>query len=344
MRTTIEILAAVLILVLLPMPVSAQSVDKKSASSLSIVRGNIESPNGKAVYDEEMSGSTRQDGFGTVLPSAVTVENVVQLILPKTNASLATLVGMKRWPYQKDVYVAFICIAPSQSAKDRAVKYNNGKPICSPSQVEVRPSGKPGEWEAAGVYLMAIGMLKLDTQGHLSLASTVISWSGDGGSPLGANWEHSNLFGPIGINHWKDEENEKMKSEQFFPSEIYKLDFAKYAIADGNIAFGIRSGMNEGYSGGGASFQFLTLFAVIDGELRAIFSEPMYYFKDIAGNWNDDGTRNHDVYEGENTVSVSEAKVNGYFKLIVKSKKKPWRKSFRWNPNTQRYVPSERDD
>lgn len=338
MRNTLKILAVVLISVSLTMPVAAQSANPKSASSLSQVRGKIESRNGKAVYDEEMIGSTRQDGFGTVLPNGVTAENVVRLLVPKANASLATLVGMKRWPYRKDMYVAFTCIAPSQLIKDRVIKYNNGKPMCSPEQVEFIRSDKPGEWKVAGNHLVALGVVSLDAQGHLSLASTVISWSGIDGSPLGTTWQHSNLYGPGGINHWKDEESEKLKSEQIFPSEIYKLDFAKYTLTNDNIAFGIRSGINEGYSGGGANFQVLTLFAVIDGELRAIFSEPMYYFKDIAGNWNKDGTRNHEVYEGENTVSVSDAKTNGYFRLIVKSTKKRWRKSFLWDQNLRRYL------
>jgi hypothetical protein len=326
LRTTAEILAAILISVSLIMPVSAQSQNPKSVSSLSRVPGNIESPNGKVVYEEQMSGSTRPDGFGTVLPTGVTAEDVVRLILPKANASLATLVGMKRWPYGKDMYVAFACIAPNQVTKDSAIKHNNGEPICSPGdKVVIEPSGKPEEDE----YRMALGMLKLDDQRQLSLASTVISWSGIDGSPLGASWEHSNLVGPAGSDDGEME---------FFPRDIYRLDFAKYAITSSNVAFGIRSGISEGYAGGGGNFQILTLFAVVDGELSAIFSEPLYYFQDLAGDWNEDGTRNHDVYEGENIVIVSEATANGYFKLLVKSKKEQWRKSFRWDPSIRRYV------
>ncbi|GHU05123.1 hypothetical protein FACS1894158_06980 [Betaproteobacteria bacterium] len=326
LRTTIGTFFAVLVSVSFTMPVFAQS--KKSASSLSDVRRNIDSPNGKAIYDEQMDGTTRQDGFGTILPDGITAENVVQLLLPKANASLATLVGMKRWPHGKDMYVAFVCIAPSQRTKDDAIKYNNGKPVCDLMMTGYRESGE---------YLMAVGMLQINTNRHLSLVSTSISWLGIEGSPLGAKWSNSNLFGPVGINHWKDEESEELKSELLFSSAIYRFDFAKYAITDNNIAFGIRSGMGEGYSGGGAEFQILTLFAVIDGELRVIFSEPMYYFKDIAGNWNKNGTRKHEIFEGENTVSVSKTTTNGYFKLIVKSKKNSWHKSFVWNPNTRQY-------
>ncbi len=343
LQTTTGILASAVISASLIASAFAQSVNPKSASSLSHVPKNIDSPNGKAIFDEEMNGSTRQDGFGTALPNGVAAEDVVRLILPTANPSLATLVGMKHWPHGNNKYVAFVCIAPHQLSRERAIQYNNGKPLCCPWQVGAVPGRKPGECEAVGDYLMAVGMLQLDTEGHLSLASTVVKWSGIEGGPLGTNWQHSNLFGPGGINHWKDKESEKLKSEQFFPVDFYKFDFAKYAITKGNVAFGIRSGMNESYSGGGANFQILTLFAVIDGELRVVFSEPMYYLKDIAGRWNKDGTRNHGVYEGENTVGVSNTMANGYFKLIVRSREKPWHKTFRWDPNVRRYVASGRD-
>ncbi|WP_156912916.1 hypothetical protein [Methylocaldum szegediense] len=339
MRTTAKILAATLISVSLILPASAQNPNPKSVSSLSRVLGTIESPEGKAIYEEQMSGSTRPDGFGTVLPRGVTAEDVVRLILPKADPSLATLVGMKRWPYGKDMYVAFACIAPNQATKDSVIKYNNGEPICSPrDKVVVDPSGNPED-----EYLMALAMLKHDEQKRLSLASTVISWSGIEGSPLGASWEHSNLVNPDGIA-WSEDKDNESRYALFFPEEIYRFDFAKYAITKSNIAFGIRSGISKGYAGGGGNFQILTLFAVVDGELRAIFSEPIYYFQDIAGDWNEDGTRNHNIYEGENIVIVSEATANGYFKLlvkpkkIVKSKKKPWHKSFRWDPTIRRYV------
>lgn len=340
MGNTTGTLAAVLISIsiTITMSIPAQGESPKKTSALSQVPERIDSPNEKSIYDQQMSGAALPDGFGTSLPAGVTADDIVRLLLPQANTSLSTLVGMKAWPYSENTYVAFACIAPNQVTKDRALKYNNGKPICSPWQVEAKPGSKPGESEPAGDYLMAVGFVQKATDGRLSLASTVVSWSGIEGSPLGTTWNHSNLFGPEGINHWKDKESEEMKDEMFYPSQIYKLDFAKYAISDSTIAFGIRSGMTESYSGGGASFEVLTLFAVVDDKLRVIFSQPISYFKDIAGDWNEDGTRNHEIYDGENIVIVSSEKENGYAKLIVKSKKKSWRKSFHWDRNSLSYV------
>ena len=341
MKITYGIVAAALISVSLTMPAAAESTKPKSVPSLSDIRPNIESPAGRSFFDEEMNGATRQDGFGTVLPSGVTAEDVVHLMLPEANASLATLVGMKRWPYRKDIYVAFVCIAPSQLIKDRVIKGNNGHPFCSPQETETVPDpDKPGRRKAKGDHLMAIGMLRFDAQEHLSLASTVISWSGINAGPLSASWEHSNLAGPPGDVPDSMEDEKNKGDERDYPGEFYRLDFANYAITNDNTAFGFRSGINIGYSGGGANYQILTLFAVIDGNLRVIFSEPIYYFQNIAGNWNEDGTRNHDIYEGENTVSVLKSATDGYFKLLVKSKKERYRKIFHWDPNTKKYVPS----
>lgn len=85
----------------------------------------------------------------------------------------------------------------------------------------------------------------------------------------------------------------------------------------------------------------MTLFAMVDGELRVIFSEPMYAFKDVAGEWNKDRTRQHHVYESENTLRVAQTAHHGYFDLIVQAKKKGWRKVFQWDPRVRRYVAIE---
>ena len=222
MTNTPGALAAVLILLSMAMPSPACGDSPKSAPTLSQVRGKIDSADGKAIYDQQMSGSTRTDGFGTNLPAGLATDDIVRLLLPKANASLATLAGMKNWPYKENMYIAFACIAPNQLTKERALKYNNGKAICNPWQTETKPGSKPGEWVSSGDYLMAIGMIRKDGD-RISLASTVVSWSGVEGSPLATKWSHSNLFGPGGINQWQDEETEKMKSALLYPSERQHL-------------------------------------------------------------------------------------------------------------------------
>lgn len=312
----------------------AQNAPPKMTTSLSQVRSNIDSPNGKAIFDQQMSGATRPNGFGTDRPSGVTFTDIVRLILPQENAAFATLVGIKRWPLQQNLYVAFVCLAPTVAARNDALQYNNGQPICSPWQEMLESS-------VSGKYRMAVAVLQLNAEKRLALASNVLSWSGVESSPLGARWKNSNLFGPLGINDDEDKESHRLKEQLFFPSDLYKFDLANYAIAEGQVAFGLRSGLNESYSGGGANFQILTLFAMVDGELRVIFSEPMYAFKDVAGEWNKDRTRQHHVYESENTLRVAQTAHHGYFDLIVQAKKKGSRKVFQWDPRVRRYVALE---
>lgn len=312
----------------------AQNPPPKTVPSLSQVRGKIDSSRGQAIFDQEMAGAPRPNGFGADFPSGVTSADIVRLILPKDSAALATLVGLKRWPQQLERYVAFVCLAPTIVAKQDALQYNHDQPLCSPWQETLESS-------LSGKYRMAVAVLQLNAEKHLELASNVVSWSGVERSPLGARWKHSNLFGPLGINDGDDPESVAQKDQFFFPSDLYAFDLANYAIAEGVVAFGLRSGLSESYSGGGANFQILTLFAIIDGELRVILSEPMYAFKDVAGEWNKDRTRQHHVYESENTLRVAQTAHHGYFDLIVQAKKKGWRKVFQWDPRVRRYVALE---
>lgn len=315
-------------------PTLAQNAQTKSVGSLSHVRNTLDSASGKAIFDQEMAGATRPNGFGADRPNGVALADVVRLLLPQQNAALATLVGVKRWPQQQDQYLAFVCLAPTVTARNHALQYNNGQPMCSPWQETLESS-------ASGKYQMAVAVLQLNAEKRLALASPVVSWSGVEGSPLGARWKHSNLFGPLGINDDEDKESQRLKDQFFFPSDLYQFDLANYAIAEGQVAFGLRSGLSESYSGGGANFQILTLFAIIEGRLRVVFSEPIYVFKDMAGDWNKDGTRQHHVYEGENILRVTQIAHHGYFDLIVQSKQKGWRKVFQWDPRALRYMATD---
>lgn len=313
------------------LPLYAQNDLPKKVPSLSHVRSTIDSARGKAIFDQEMAGATRPNGFGSDLPTGMTSTDIVRLVLPNDHAELATLVGIKRWPQQAGRYIAFVCLAPTAAAKQSALQYNHGQPLCSPWQetLESKPSGS---------YRMAVAVLQLNAEMRLELVSHAISWSGVERSPLGARWTYSSLFGPLGINDGDAPESATLKAQWFFPTDLYALDLANYAIAEGTTAFGIRSGLSESYSGGGANFQILTLFAIINGELRMIFSEPMYAFKDLAGDWNKNGSRQHHVYEAENSVRIAQTAHHGYFDLVVQSKQKGWRQVFQWDPNARRYL------
>ncbi|VVE37876.1 hypothetical protein PHO31112_03989 [Pandoraea horticolens] len=44
--------------------------------------------------------------------------------------------------------------------------------------------------------------------------------------------------------------------------------------------------------------------SVLRDALRVVFAAPMMYYKTIAGDWNQDGVRNHDVYDAGNVMNV----------------------------------------
>jgi hypothetical protein len=55
---------------------------------------------------------------------------------------------------------------------------------------------------------------------------------------------------------------------------------------------------NEGYAGGGGSFEAeLLLDAATDGTLRPIACYAINSYQMVAGEWNQDGSRNHDEYQ-----------------------------------------------
>jgi hypothetical protein len=122
------------------------------------------------------------------------------------------------------------------------------------------------------------------------------------------------------------------------PQEYQKFDFAKYQISDHKIAFGIRVGWFEGYSGGGAFFQGLMLFVQDEDKIENVFAEPMGYFKNIAGDWNEDSTREHFITQEENVLIILPHKTNGYFDIKLSSINGTWSRLFTWDKNQGRYL------
>lgn len=120
-----------------------------------------------------------------------------------------------------------------------------------------------------------------------------------------------------------------------------RYDFASYRLSPNILAFGIRYIAHVGYSGGGAIDEAITLFAIIDGQLRPVFAAPTYHFANYAGDWHEDGTRDHDIQENEYIIQVLPTSTHGMKDLkwseLGKAKKiKPV--IYRWNVAKKKYV------
>lgn len=83
----------------------------------------------------------------------------------------------------------------------------------------------------------------------------------------------------------------------------------------------------------------MTLFAMINGQLTPILTVPTYYFEDLAGSWNDDGTRQHHIEKSEHILILSKQKTKGFYDIIYKEKgtTKSEKIVYYWNDKTLKY-------
>lgn len=101
-------------------------------------------------------------------------------------------------------------------------------------------------------------------------------------------------------------------------NELVRIDHSKFQIAADQKAFGIRIATNQGYAGGFSHNQNIVLFIIKNNTLIPILNEPIYVLNNLAGEWNKDGTRKHDIQEQEWAVIIKATTHNGYYDLALK--------------------------
>lgn len=293
----------------------------KSASSLGEVPQLIQSKDGLENYRNQMGGAPKTDGFGTELPKGLSARTIVNLIAPGRDSSLATLVGAKPWPYHPDWFVTIACFAQSKAEYQHDKKYAGNKPSCSKYYDGQGYFDKP-------VYLGIIAYSP-DAGKPMLIASY--------GKPLDirTSWKYSYLPGPQGKFDVPGSEESDL-----LPEEYERFDFAPYKLNESDTAFGLRLAWNDGYSGGTGYFEALALFKIEEEKLLNILSEPIYFYQDLAGAWNKDGTRNHEFHEGQNVLSVLPHKTRGFSDIQIKTIGKKAKRLFIWNEMQKRYVPT----
>lgn len=294
--------------------VSAMGGDKR-AHSLDGVPALIENASGAANYRNQMAGTPLPDGFGTTLPAGIDARRVVALIAPDEDAARATLVGMKPWPRHPGRYVAIACFAPDADARAEALRDNDGRPTCEMDAD--RDDGPQPVHLGVIAYAPGATPTAVATSGPLDIR---MRWEGtDGPSPARAD-----------------------DTAGVLPETFVRFDLAPYTLTDEDEAFGLRMGWNEGYAGGGGYFEALALFRVDGDRLVEVLAEPMYYMQNIAGDWHDDGTRDHDLLEGTQVLSVLPHRTNGVHDLRIREAGAARGRTFVWNPARRHYVPAAR--
>nr|WP_232458018.1 hypothetical protein [Burkholderia ubonensis] len=107
----------------------------------------------------------------------------------------------------------------------------------------------------------------------------------------------------------------------------------------GDAAFGVRAGWSIPYAGGGASFEALYLFRIDGNTLRVVFAQLMMFYRNNAGDWHPDGTRDHDITDGSNALNVLPTSTDGFRDLQLRQRGGKWRQTFRWSARDGEYLP-----
>ncbi len=293
----------------------------ETVRSLDKVRGQIESKEIAKEYEYEMGGKSKPDGFGYLGRADKGVKEILSLLAPDAKLENIGQVSLKEWKGGR--YIAVVC----QNTEAIEGMSWTGKTRYDECQSQYSPKGENP------VGKITIALLKRDTAGKLALAAEPYSEQYD----------------------YKDEKDSQYRGEPENPQDkqftlknhtgnpvvgdLDRLDFANYKLNDNDTAFGVRYIARVMYSGGGAFNQAITLFAVIDGKLKPVFKSPTYQFADIAGDWNKDGTRQHDVDSAEYVLSMGKGRHDGFNDIVWRQAKakRPEQKTYRWDAKSQYY-------
>lgn len=298
---------AVLASLLLLAVVGAASA--QTAHSLDQVPGLLKTPESKQVFADQMVGKAPPDRLGRHLPDGLTAPRLAALLLPAGTTAKLNVAGAKPLPGQDDRYAAIACIGgdiPAGPDDTPCTRY-------------------PGEDDTPAVQAY-VGVIALAPGGAPRLVVPALRVDG------AVDWRHTDLpAAPAALDD--------AKGDTIAPDGYDGFDLAPYQIAPDVRAFGLRGTWSESYSGGGANYSALYLFAPIDGRLRQVLAVPMSAFQDIAGDWHKDGTRDHDITDAANVVVVTAHRVDGYFDLVVRARTGHASRTYRWSAAAAAYRP-----
>lgn len=279
----------------------------KTVSSLSEVRGEIKSKEIRTMYDEQMDGIAKKDGFGSLARNDSRVTSLLSLIGHETDIAHLGLVSLKPW--QNNQYIAIACshetptkLYTSQPSERFDSCENFLNPLTAITVALVTKNAQ-GQWQlVAKPYHENPKALTHETRSTSAFA----------------------LLNP---------------AENMEVGNLDRLDLANYQLNDTTKAFGIRYSVDTGYAGGGASSQAMNLFAVIAGRLKPVLSVATYEYENIAGEWHNDGTRDHDITTSEYILKILPQQKNGFYNILwqEKSVKKPEQRIYTWNNQKQHY-------
>lgn len=283
----------------------------ETAHSLSQVPSLLKTPESKQVFKEQMEGKPAPDKLGIHLPAGLTAQEITALLLPadgKTPAQPLNTVGAKPLPGEPDLYVAIVCTGGDipTNADDMRCNHFPGSQAKAPLKVH-------------------LGLIQMKPGETPKLAAKRVTVDGS------ADWSNTGLSSaPDALDQ---------TGSKIHPQQYDGFDLAPYRISTSHRAFGLRGEWFDGYSGGMGSYSALYLFAVVDGALKMVLAAPMSSYKDIAGDWHKDGTRDHDITQAAHVLIVLKHSTNGHFDLELRNRTGHWRRTYRWSATAAAYRP-----
>ncbi|EPJ7071410.1 TPA: hypothetical protein MNM85_001605 [Citrobacter freundii] len=275
-----------------------------TVQNLDAVPGVIQHTEGKQIFAEQMAGATPAKGFGE-LPQGLSENQWIGWVAPNENPNNLILTGAKAWG-KEGKYIGIACFADNQAGAGQAKKYADN--TC------------PENYNNGRANKLYLG---------------VFSWQNQQLQPVARSEKPLNQ-----ISAWNKAAEKESDDESVRPLAYYtKLDLAPYRIAPDTLAFGVRGGYSDAYSGGGAFYEVLELYTIKDSKIINVFSDLVYYYSDIAGDWNKDGTRQHDISESKYILKLRSAKTQGFYDLEVVDLQDKSSQIFHWSESLQQYVP-----
>lgn len=246
-------------------------------------------------------------GFGTHLPEGFTRWQLLDDLAANVDPARLTLAGVKPWPGKPGQFVAALCLL--QPAEQ---KYPVSRPYCGDGLM-------PGS-----DVLIRLGVYRRDASGKPVLVARTPH-----AVQTPTNWRYSKLAAPQPLD-----END----DGLLPARWDRFDLANYRLGDNDLAFGVRASWWEGYSGGGKNFGALYLFRINGDKLDVILAEPMTARLDLAGDWREDGSREHHVTEHHNVLWMLPRTTHGFHDIHIQQAHGDWHHIFHWSEDRQRYI------
>ena len=287
-------------LALLPLCLAAAPASAQRAKNLDAVPGLLKSPEAKAVWAEQMEGRPAPDHLGTRDLAGLDAGTLRRLLVPDVAGDRIVLLGARRWAQHPGHLVALVC-------------YHDNVPRNASSEQNCETE------DTAQV----LGVLRVSDAGNAQLVARLRL---DGG----IEWP---------LLSWGGEQPLRMEDAgaSAIPERWERFDLAAYRLSSGAPALGLRGSWSDGYAGGGAFYSALYLFELRGDTLKQVFGAEMSMYRDIAGNWNDDGTREHDIEEWAGVLIVEPRAHHGHQDMRLRERGGRGGDLYRWSPDADGY-------